>query len=377
MNRPPRVLILSVAAGYGHMSVSNALSGYLRAHGCDCTVLETVEAINPLLGELQKFGNDVVVKGFPTLYGGIYRSAERRTPPSEDVETPRLLLPAFADRLSDVIDAHPSDVIVCTHIFPAQVVALLKRKNRLSQPVFGIVTDYTIHPRWEETAGLDGYVTASPLLANQFAKKGLDPSRMLPFGIPVDERFTFRSDPAEARRRFELDPDRFTLLLMGGGGGHLAMDRVIRELDCLGPDFQIVAVAGRNRPLLKRLQQLQTRKRLKVFGFTEQVDLLMDAADVAITKPGGVTVSECMAKGLAMILMKPIPGQEERNREFLLNHGLAMSASPTCPLDETLFQLLSDPQQLESMRRSVARFARPFATRDLGDFILTLRPDGW
>jgi processive 1,2-diacylglycerol beta-glucosyltransferase len=99
----------------------------------------------------------------------------------------------------------------------------------------------------------------------------------------------------------------------------------------------------------------------------------MDAADVLITKPGGLTTSEAMAKGVPLILMNPIPGQEERNRDFLLNNGAAVAVSETCPIEDVLYQLFRNPERIENMKRSISFLKKPNATEDLTNFILTLK----
>ncbi|MDR3295798.1 MAG: glycosyltransferase, partial [Clostridiales Family XIII bacterium] len=242
-----------------------------------------------------------------------------------------------------------------------------------------IVTDFTVHPLWEETGHLDYYVTPNELLEFQMARKGLDVRKILPFGIPIRPQFSRKTDRAEARRALDLDPQKPTLLLMSGSMGYGSIDLSMEKLDALAFDMQTVVVCGNNKEMYKKIKRKKYSKRFDVYGYVDYVDLMMDAADCIITKPGGITSSEAMAKGLPMIMVNPIPGHETRNAEFMLNNGIALYATSSFPLDETVFSLFRHPGRLEDLRSTIALYAKKNAAQNLCEFLVRRadeRPEG-
>ena len=161
---------------------------------------------------------------------------------------------------------------------------------------------------------------------------------------------------------------------MGGSKGYGDNVKVGKQIERIGIDFQILAVCGNNKKQYKKMLAYQQERtgqcELYPFAFVNNVDIMMDAADCIITKPGGLTVSEALAKNLPMILVDPIPGQEERNSEFLLNNGIASLVTKTFPLDEAMYHLFKNPERLESVRTIIKAISHPNATEELVDFIL-------
>ena len=157
------------------------------------------------------------------------------------------------------------------------------------------------------------------------------------------------------------------------GYGHI--ESTVNTLDAVPHDFQIITVCGNNAEAKARIDAMRTKKRILNFGFTDKVDLLMDASDCIITKPGGLTSSEALAKCLPMIIVNPIPGQEDRNTEFLVNNGAAMAVTATSPLDEVLYQFFVDPRRSEIMREAIKLISKPESTKDICEFSKALCAD--
>ena len=152
----------------------------------------------------------------------------------------------------------------------------------------------------------------------------------------------------------------------------LMVKKRIKELDSLDIDFQMIVVCGNNKTLKNRVDSLATRKKILCYGYANNVDVLMDASDCVITKPGGLTVSEGLAKGMPLILINPIPGQEDRNVEFLLNNGMAQLVTSTYPVDEAIYQLFNNEWKIGNLSQGIKYIGKPYATRDLCEFILGL-----
>ena len=246
------------------------------------------------------------------------------------------------------------------------MVSTLKEEG-MSSPTYGIVTDYTLHPYWNET-NIDYYVIPNEFLSYQTVLKGIKKEKILPFGIPIHSKFSSKMDKALAREILNLE-NKPTVLMMSGSMGYGNMLKLLEAVCSVPFDFQVVTVCGNNKSLKKKIDNRVFEKKIYNLGFTDKVDILMDAADIIITKPGGLTVSESLAKELPMVLTNPIPGHEFRNREFLVNMGAATANSKTYELDEIIAQLFENPKRLEIMKESIRLIKKPDAAKTLIDFI--------
>jgi len=367
-----KVLFLSVTAGQGHNQTGKAAMECLQENNIECIMLDTFEYINPFLKESISQGYILSTKLTPSLYGRMYRLAEKLEKNNIKMSVSKFTNSIFAKKLITYLEEYMPDVIVCTHIFSAQIITQIILRKGLPAHTIGIVTDYTIHPFWEETK-LDYYIIANELLTHQAVKKGLPEDSLKPFGIPIFKKFAEKMSQSQARAELNIE-DKDTILVMSGSMGYGNVTKVIKQLDSLDMDFQILSVCGNNKTHREKIDEMKLNKKVYNFGFVNNVDIMMDAANCIITKPGGLTVSESMAKQLPMIIVNPIPGQEDRNVEFLLNNGLAMKITDTFPIDEAVYQLLSSDDKKETMISRINELARPNASMDLCTFIENLPP---
>jgi len=365
-----KVLFLSVTAGQGHHQAARAAMESLAKHKAECLMLDTFEYINPVLSESIARGYLISTKFTPKVYGRIYRMAESIEKNNAKISVSKLISSILSKKLITFLREYNADVLVCTHIFSAQIVSQLQATGLIKSKTIGIVTDFTMHPFWEDTC-LDYYITASPQLTYQAMKKGIPPEKVKATGIPIFEKFAVKNNKSDARRNLSLD-DKTTVLVMSGSMGYGNVTDSIRQLDGLKMDLQIISVCGNNKMLKRKIDNLQTCKKVFSYGFVDNVDELMDASDCIVTKPGGLTVSESMAKCLPMLLVNPIPGQEDRNAEFLLNNGLAMKVSDRFPVDETVYQLLCDGWRRSHIEAMMSEAGKPDSSRQLAELILGL-----
>jgi len=362
------VMILSISAGQGHHSTGQAIEGYLESRGHKVTMVDAYEYISPIIGKSVSKGYLLSTKYTKKLYGKIYRR-EEKTDLSERENLLSVANYVLGRSLKPCIDDFKPDAIVCTHVMACQLLENYMNNNPHRDIItVGIITDFTIHPYWEGTH-LDYYVTASELLNNQVKKKKLPLEKIRATGIPIKEKFAEKYSKAEACNKLGI-PNKPTVLVMSGSMGYGNVIKHIKALDKLDIDFQMLVACGNNSGLKKRVDRLKTEKNMFTYGFTDEVDIMMDASECIITKPGGLSVSESLAKGIPMILMNPIPGQEDRNLEFLLNNGLAQYITDTYPVDEAVYQLLTNEWRVENQKKGIAAVGKPFATRDLCEFIL-------
>jgi processive 1,2-diacylglycerol beta-glucosyltransferase len=301
-----------------------------------------------------------------------YELAENKEKKTSKYALWRLANRVLSLKIKEYFDEFNPDIIVSTHIFASQLVDEMKQKGELSAPAIGIVTDYTIHPFWEDVSNTEYIVTANDLFIQHAKKKDIDPEKVLPFGIPINKKFSKKISKADARKKLGINPEKKTVLIMGGSMGYGSIEQTLAELDRLETDFQMLVVCGNNRKLKAKLNLTVFAKQVYVYGFVDNVDIMMDAADCIVTKPGGLTTSEALAKVLPMILVDPIPGQEERNLEFLINSGAAMAVTKTFSIDYAVYFALNNPDRIENMKRSIQMINRPHATDTLCEFLVEL-----
>ncbi len=368
-----RVLVISVTCGQGHNSTGKAIVDKLSELGVDCEFLDAFEYINRILARALDDGYLFSTKYISVPYSYVYRKTERRSKNAEDLTSFKLLNTVLASKLRQYLEEYNPDVIITTHCFAAAMVDILKTKGIINSVNIGIVTDFTAHPFWEESIHFDYIVTASEMLDLQFLKKGFKKQQILQFGIPIAEKFANEMpSKQECRTKIGLDPDKRTVLLMSGSMGFGRLDTIVRQLDKIPSDFQIIVVCGKNEEAKETVDRMKTKKTVITYGFTDNVELLMSASDCIVTKPGGLTTSEALAKGLPLILVNPIPGQEERNVEFLLNNGVAMAVTDTCPLDDIVYQMFAVEDKIRVMKENIKLLAHPDSTLRLCEFVKNL-----
>lgn len=361
-------LIFSITAGQGHNQTAKVLSEFFGDKGIDCPYMDVFEYINPLLSESVSKLYLMSAKSIPKMYGRVYRLCEKRT--AEELKgLPKITNRFLARKLIRLLRGGGFDFIICTHVFAALLVSYLADHIPSNIKTIGIITDFTIHPFWEDTR-LDYYVTPSEVLTNQGVKKGIPAEKFKPFGIPIDTKFASKLSRKEAFEKLGI-PEKRTILVMSGSMGFGNMLEEIEALDKLDMDFQIITICGNNDKLKRSIDELETKKKIYNYGYVDNVDVFMDAADCIVTKPGGLTTSEALAKGLPMIMNNPVPGQEDRNVEFLLNAGAAIKVSKTFPIDDAIYQMFTGNRR-EVIGETIKGLGKPNATPDLVDFIINL-----
>jgi len=363
-----KVLIISVKAGYGHHSTAKALIEEFEERGIECQMLDTFEYINPLLADSIDNGYLFSTKYIPKLYGKAYDKLDKHDEKIDNHSIFALLSKIVSHQLKDFLNDFKPDIVIGTHSYACMLMTYLKEEKVISCPLIGIVTDFTVHPFWENTI-LDYYVTADSLLDNQMIKKGIPKSKILPFGIPIRKEFSNKIDKKVARKSLKIKDIPTILIIMGSMGfGNILQE--IKEIDDLDINFQVLCVCGRNKKMFKEVSEYPWKKKITTFGFVNNVDLLMDASDCIITKPGGLTTSELLAKELPAIIMNPIKGQEDRNMEFLVNCGAAVMATKTFSLEEALYEVLNNQWRLDALKTAVKHLGKPNSTIDLCDFVM-------
>jgi len=365
-----KAIILTISAGGGHNTAAKAISECLNQRGIEVVTIDAYKYFNKYLSDTVEKGYLLSTKYVPKLYGRVYRIAEKKA--DTDI---KLKMGAFGSvlvfrKFARFIKSQNADVIIATHLFAGELLTELKERNDMQAKTIGIVTDFTVHPFWEET-DLDYYVTASELMDYQMEKRGISKEKLLPFGIPVHPKFSNKMTKLQARKQLGI-PNKNTVFVIAGSMGFGDVVKHIKNLDKSTLDFQIVCVCGNNKKLKEHLEDIEINKTMFVYGFVNNVDVIMDASDCIVTKPGGLTTSEALAKGMHLILIDPIPGQEDRNSEFLLNIGVATKVTKTFPVDEAVYMFYNNKTKTKYYDKIIDAVSKADAGEKLGDFIENL-----
>lgn len=368
-----RILLLSVSAGAGHVRAAEAIRAHAVMQEADVTAthLDVMDFVPAGFRRLYTDFYIFLVQRHPSLWGHLYRMSDRARPDSVLQKLRRAVERLHMRRLLKEIASFQPDAIVCTHFLPAELLAHLAARSRPACPVWVQVTDFDLHRMWVQPH-IAGYFAGNEEVAFRMRAQGIAPHAIHVTGIPVMPAFGRAPGRAECAEKFGLDPRRMTILLMGGGAGLGRLEEIASSLLRLDPDFQLIVLAGKNISALAGLQRLAALHpgRLLPQGFTDHVECLMACADLAVTKPGGLTTSECLAMGLPMVLNAPIPGQEERNADFLLEQGAALKASDAVTLEYRIRYLLRHPARLAEMRDKARALGRGAAARRVLDVVL-------
>lgn len=340
-----KALILSTKTGEGHNSASKAIAESLSALGCEV-----------VLDDILKTGQKNVsrpVSGLyvgltthaPWFFGMLYHAGELVS--SSRRHSPIYYLNAlYWKSLLHKIEQIKPDVILCPHIFSAQAVTFLRLRHGLAIPAAGLVTDYSCSPFWEETQ-LDKYIIPSPGLTGEFTRKGVPAQKLVPIGIPVSARFCTTVPKQQARAAFGLHSGP-VFVLMGGSMGFGHLSQLAQAILSRMPSAQVVTVCAENSALLEKTERLGL-KNLIALGYVENISALMDAADVLLTKPGGLSATEALSKRVPVVFTDPIPGGEEQNARFISALGASVFAQGVVPAADAAVALMKDPARRTAM----------------------------
>ena len=364
-----RVLVLSASAGAGHVRAAEAVvrAFALSGAGDEVRHVDTLAYTNKLFRHLYSKTYIEMVNKMPEVLGWLYDQLDK---PWQH-ERRRLALDKLNTRpFVKLLGDYRPDLIVCTHFLPAEIISWLKAKGRADFPQAIVVTDFDVHAMWL-CRHSEHYFVALEETRVHLERLGIPAGRISVTGIPIDPVFAERKDTREMRAKHGLASDRTTILLSAGGFGVGPVEHMLESLAGMEHPAQVVALCGRNEELRGRVERLAARVTagrrvtVKAVGHTTEMDEYMSAADILLGKPGGLTTSEALAKGLAFVIVNPIPGQEERNSDHLLEEGVAVRCNNLPALSYKIDRLLSDPARFDAMRAAARRMARPDAARDI------------
>ncbi len=363
---PPRILILSASVGAGHLRAAQAVEQACHEVVPDAKVrnVDILDMTNRVFRRVYgQFYLDLINKA-PHVLGYFYDLLDKPSRSGRN-RSDRLRLvveKANLKKFTRFLQSEPWDIVINTHFLPAEIIASLRKAGKIDVPQVTVTTDFETHRLWVNQP-CERYFTATDEGALYLHSWGVPRENIVTTGIPVHPVFSVQKDRKALLAKHGLDGTRPIVLQLGGGFGVGPIEKLFGALLEVPKPLQVVAVCGRNATVKADLDKhpVPDRHKVKVLGFTKEIDELMAVADLVISKPGGLTTSETLARGAVMAIVNPIPGQESRNSDYLLESGAAIKVNNVATLPYKVAALLGDAKRLGQLRENVRRIARPRA----------------
>lgn len=361
-----KILIASATIGAGHDRAADALDAACKENFADRATSSWFNVLTftgPVQKALYADSYNFVASRTPGVYGMLYRLLYKGADRPIHAMIKKSDSKQFR-KMTDYILQERPDILICTHFVPASVMMDLQGP-RPPFPIYTVITDYDCHSFWVNLRAA-GYFVGNNFVKSILQAEGFPEARIRVTGIPIHPLFSRERDSREIRRDSELVADKPTVLVMGGGFGVASTKDAFKRLLTIDRDVQMIVVCGKNEKLRKDLERIaRGDPRAKIFGFRKDVHDLMQISDFIISKAGGATTSEAMARGLPMLVFSPTPGQEVRNTVYLMEKGAGLLAINTSDLKAKATVLLEHPAILADMRQKALAIARPNAARDV------------
>ena len=276
----------------------------------------------------------------------------------------------YCKRFEDYLLAEQPDLVLTTHFLPNEIITHLKKRHRFRTTLVTCITDYYPHAWWRDR-GVDLYITPNEDLTPRLVKLGILPAKIKPLGIPIDREFAERHSKTDIRNQLGLQPDRLTLLITSGGFGVGPVKDLLAEVVKIKFRLQILVICGNNNSLQEELKEFAGSKAhdVRIFGFVRNMHELMAASDLMVSKSGGLTSTEAMAKGLPMVVLYPIPGQESSNCDFLLKHEAGVLAQDPPGAACQIEALLGETSRLQRFQNNIAKLGKPHSAREIVAYV--------
>ncbi len=362
------MMIFSAAAGAGHVSAADALVAGFKKRGFNTIHIEVLKYSNAIFRKIYSDLYIELVNKRPELLGWVYNSLDQPW----KYQKRRLALDRLnATRFIKLLKKEDPDIALCTHFLPAEILLYLKRKKELDIRLGIIITDFDAHAMWLYK-DVDWYFVASEETKVYLTEVGIPVDSIHMTGIPIDPAFSEHLPKENARKLLNLDQGLTTILISAGGAGVGPMESIVDEVQRVENPIQIVVICGRNEELKELLMKKDYKNHpVKIVGYTKEMHKWMAASDLLIGKAGGLTSSEALASGLVMVIMNPVPGQEERNSDHFLEKGVAIRCNNLPTLNYKIDSLISNKMRLEMMRENIRSLAKPNSTEMITNIVLS------
>lgn len=354
------VIILSCSTGQGHNSCAEAIREIFEEKNINCCICEALDFISPMFTKFVCWGHNFMYKHIPGLFRWGYRFNEEHRGLLKRGSLFYRVLTSGTQRLYEYILAGGYDAVICTHVFPSIALTELLMQHPMPIETAFVDTDYTFSPG-TEFSSLQSYFIPCDQLSEEFRDSIKSGHRTVVTGIPVRDRFWTHCEKEEAKERLGIDVDNRHLLMMCGSMGCGPIVKFLRRIaDGLPENLEVTVICGTNEHLREKLtRRYEQNDRIHIVGYTEDVPLFMDSADLYLTKPGGISVTEAAAKKLPMAFVNPVSGCEKYNMEYFIALGAAVTDTSVDRLVKKCIELLSSGDELRQMRNALAEYRQP------------------
>ncbi|WP_338433008.1 glycosyltransferase [Clostridium tyrobutyricum] len=368
-----KVLIFSVSAGGGHVRAADALKDYIELKDSDSEIriIDTLKYINPLIDKVVIGSYLNTLKVTPFLYGKLYSYSEKNDPIA--ITLASKIMEVLTSKLIPLIEDFKADILVSTHSFTTEMLSILKFKYKLNIPCMSIITDFYPHSTWLHPY-IDAYVVSNDDMIEKMVSEGIKRDSIYNLGIPVNPNFRKEYSRQETLKELNFSSFKFTILIMGGSLGMGKITNIYEQLSKIPENIQIIIITGKNKKLYTELSKLKksSLKDTCIIGFTNYVNKYMQCSDLLLTKPGGLTITEALISHVPLGIFSPIPGQEEKNAQFLFKHELAVNLTNISKCGENIVKLLKCKNRLKKIQHNCINFSKSYSGNHIVDLIDSL-----
>ena len=372
-----KILIFYGSYGGGHLSAAKSIKEYIEKNYTDTDVvmLDCIEYVNKIINKLTTKAYADMAKNAHWIWKQLYYNSEKNGALARIGNAVNRLM---AIKLNKLFKNGAPDLIISTHPFSSQMCAILKSKGKINSQIATILTDYAPHRQWlEKPEYVNYFFVAHDGMVEDLVKRGIDRNKIYSTGIPLSNRFLAHYDKDGILKEFGLAKNKATVLFFAGGEYGFGKDTTFNILKTIIEEFdnlQIVAIAGKNVKMQAKFETLvketDSEDTVKVLSYTNKVPELMSISDIVISKPGGLTTTESLASGLPIIVINPIPGQEEENAEFLEQNGVGIWLKKNDNIKEKLREILSSTEKIKEMKINARLLSKKNSTADICKILL-------
>ena len=371
-----KIIIFYGSYGGGHLSAARNIKEYIEKNYADTEILmlDCIEYISKTINKVTTKAYSGMAKNAKWAWGKIYYNSSKGPLFSITNNSQKLL----ALKLNKLLEEFKPDLIISTHPFSSQMCAYLKNKYKISSKIATILTDYAPHVQWlMYPEQVNYFFVAHDKMKLELIKHGIDENKIFATGIPLSNRFLAHYDKEKILSEFNLSTDKKTILFFAGGEYGFGKDKtlnILRTLIKSFPNFQVIAIAGKNKKMQNNFEELvkenNASNSVKILPFTNKVPELMSVSDLVITKPGGLTTTESLASGLPIIVINPIPGQETENAEFLEKNNVGIWLKDNDNIEQKLYSIFNNAETLQRMKINARLLAKRNSTADICKILL-------
>ena len=370
-----KILIFYASYGGGHLSAAKSIENVIKKQykNVETKLIDCMKYVNKGVEKITTAAYREMAKKAPWAWGKIYAASQKGVLAHISTRSNKVM----AIKLLKLLRAENPDLVISTHPFGSQMCSYLKRKGKVNFKLATIMTDFAPHDQWLVGNDFtDYFFVAHSKMKDYLLLKGIPDNKVFVTGIPISSRFLEKYDRKKVLDDFKLEENKKTILFFGGGEFGLGKTKTIEIFNAFiqFDNIQIIAISGRNPKMKENFEKIvkdnHKENNIKIIEFTNKVPELMSISDLVVTKPGGLTTTESLASNLPMVIINPIPGQEEENAEFLESKGIAIWIKKDDNPKEILENLLNDENKLHSMKINTNILANKYSTNDICKILL-------